>query len=49
MSAKEKGADMKPITKALKLARKIPNGKKTNEKRKAVHAWVLAIKEMLKA
>lgn len=39
---------MKPITKALRLARKIPPGKKTREKSKAVHAWVLAVKEMLK-
>lgn len=38
---------MKPITKAVRLARKIPSGKKTAQKRKAVHAWVLAIKEML--
>lgn len=38
---------MKPITKALKLARKIPNGKKTSAKRKAVHRYFEAIKEML--
>lgn len=38
---------MKPMTKAIRLARKIPSGKKTKEKVKAVHAWVIAVKEML--
>ena len=38
---------MKPMTKAIRLARKIPSGKKTKEKAKAVHAWVLAVKEMI--
>jgi hypothetical protein len=38
---------MKPMTKALKLARKIPSGAKNKAKCKAVHAWVKAIKEML--
>jgi hypothetical protein len=38
---------MKPMTKALRLARKIPAGSKTKSKCKAVHAWVAAIKEML--
>jgi hypothetical protein len=38
---------MKPITKALRLARKIPNGKVTADKRRAVKAWVVAIKDML--
>jgi hypothetical protein len=38
---------MKPINKALRLARKIPNGKATAEKRKAVKAWVNAIRVML--
>jgi len=40
---------MKPITKALKLAAKIPHGRKTKEKCKAVHAWHKAVIEMLKA
>jgi hypothetical protein len=38
---------MKPITKALRLARKIPNGKVTADKRRAVKALVVAIKDML--
>jgi hypothetical protein len=38
---------MKPINKALRLARKIPNGKATADKRKAVKAWVVAVKDML--
>jgi hypothetical protein len=38
---------MKPITKALRLARNIPNGSKTAEKCKAVRAWVNAIRLML--
>lgn len=39
---------MKPMTKALKLARKIPSGAKTKAKCKAVHAWHKAVIEMLK-
>lgn len=38
---------MKPMTKCLRLARKIPSGKKTKEKAKAVHAWAVAVKQML--
>jgi hypothetical protein len=38
---------MKPINKALRLAKKIPNGKTTTDKRKAVRAWVIAVKDML--
>jgi hypothetical protein len=38
---------MKPINRALRLARKIPNGKVTADKRRAVKAWVVAIKDML--
>jgi hypothetical protein len=38
---------MKPINKALRLAKKIPNGKVTAEKRKAVKTWVNAIRLML--
>jgi hypothetical protein len=40
---------MKPINKALRLARKIPNGSKTAEKCKAVRAWVKSIRVMLSA
>jgi hypothetical protein len=32
---------------AVRLARKIPLGKKTEVKAKAVHEWLLAVKEML--
>jgi hypothetical protein len=39
---------MKPMTKALKIARKIPTGAKTKANCKGVHAWVIAVKEMLK-
>lgn len=38
---------MKPITMAYRRARQIPSGKKTPAKRKAVHRWYEAIKEML--
>jgi hypothetical protein len=38
---------MKPINKALRLAKKIPNGRRTTEKCKAVRAWVNAIRVML--
>jgi len=38
---------MKPSTKALKAARAIPSGEKTAAKKKAVHKWCLAVKEML--
>ena len=40
---------MKPTTKAIRLAKKIPNGRKTKAKCAAVHAWVKAVKEMLGA
>lgn len=40
---------MSPLKKALRRAKQIPSGAKTKEKSKAVHAWVLAIKEMLTA
>jgi len=39
---------MSNLNKALELARKIPPGKKTKRKSKAVHAWAMAIKEMVK-
>jgi len=39
---------MSNLEKALELARKIPPGKKSKRKSKAVHAWVIAIKEMIK-
>lgn len=38
---------MKPMTKAIKLAKKIPSGAKTKVKCIAVHRWVLAVKDML--
>lgn len=34
---------------ALKRAKKIPTGRKTKAKCKAVHAYIAAIKEMLNA
>jgi hypothetical protein len=34
---------------AIRMARKIPLGKPTPEKRAAVHEWVKAVKEMLNA
>lgn len=37
---------MKPLTKAMRRAKQIPPGAKTKAKSKAVHAWVLAVKEM---
>lgn len=40
---------MKPLTKAMKLARAIPSGRKTKAKCKAVHKWHEAIQAMLKA
>jgi hypothetical protein len=39
---------MNKYQEALRKARKIPLGKKTPEKCKAVHEWVLAVKQMLK-
>jgi DNA-directed RNA polymerase subunit K/omega len=33
---------------AIRRAKQIPSGKKTPAKCKAVHRWVIAIKEMLK-
>ena len=33
---------------AVRMARKIPLGKKTPEKSQAVHTWALAVKAMLK-
>lgn len=33
---------------AIRLARRIPLGKHTPEKCEAVHAWVKAVKDMLK-
>lgn len=38
---------MTNINKAIKLAKKIPSGKKTKAKCKAVHAWHKAVIEML--
>lgn len=38
---------MSPLNKAMRLARKIPSGAKSKQKSKAVHAWVMAIKEMI--
>lgn len=38
---------MNKSIKAMRLARKIPSGAKTKAKCKAVHAWVIAVKEML--
>lgn len=38
---------MTKYNKAMRLARKIPSGKKTTAKCKAVHNWVLAVKDML--
>jgi hypothetical protein len=38
---------MNLLKKAKQAARKIPSGKNTAKKRKAVHAWALAVKEML--
>lgn len=40
-------SDMTNINKAIKLAKKIPSGKKTKAKCKAVHAWHKAVIEML--
>lgn len=39
---------MNKYEEAVRLARKIPLGKKTPEKCKAVQEWVVAVKEMLK-
>ena len=39
---------MKPISKALRAAKQIPSGKRNAAKKKAVHKWALAVKEMLK-
>lgn len=39
---------MNKMTKALKAARAIPNGRKTKAKCKAVHKWYAAVIEMLK-
>ena len=36
------------FTDAVRMARKIPLGRKTPEKSKAVHTWALAVKAMLK-
>lgn len=41
------GGVMKPLTKALKLARVIPSGRKTKAKCQAVHKWHKAVIEIL--
>ena len=38
---------MRATSKALRAAKQIPNGKNTPAKRKAVHKWAIAVKEML--
>ena len=39
---------MNKASKAIRAARKIPNGQNTPAKRKAVHRWNVAVKEMLR-
>ncbi len=37
------------LEQAIRKARRIPLGKKTAEKKEAVHEWAKAVKEMLQA
>ena len=39
---------MTKLEEAIRLARKIPLGKRTPEKARAVHEWALAVKDMLR-
>jgi hypothetical protein len=49
MNAPERTETPPKQQKAITLARRIPLGKNTPEKANAVHQWVLAVKDMLKA